>query len=574
MQEGNGNTQASLSFVNLALALANDYSRLFVIDSEDDSYVEYSPSGEEKELIPVSGGKNFFEDVPRDAREQVWKDDQESFLEAFRKENIVHALENGQAFTLNYRLTIEGAPRYFFLKAIRTTDRSIVIGVRDIDEQRKRELKSEEESRTYSEIASSLASMFEIIYHIELETGYYTIYSARSKFSRQKLGQDEDFFESARKDLKRILHPDDCDRILHELGREVLLDKLHRFKSISLTFRQLVDGVVSYMNILAFIQKSTAESGEHLIIAARNVDEQIKLESESRTFGDMAMALARRYEVIYRVNIVTNEYVEYNASDQYAKLKLGATGKDFFTETQINMKKDIYPDDLPMMSVSMQKENLLNSLDSFGKTFLNYRLMLDGRAQYVSLYAVRPQDDSEHIIIAVANVDAAKRMEIAYQNAVDMANRDALTGVKNKRAYVQAELDLDEQISHNVQPEFAVAVCDVNGLKRVNDTKGHNEGDEFIRKACGIICDVFKHSPVFRVGGDEFVAIMRGQDYENRNKLLERFQSALKENLYEGVVLLAIGMSEFNPDLDLRVQDVFERADALMYRNKEICKQG
>ena len=73
-----------ISFADLALALANDYFQLFVINNEDDSYVEYSPSGEEKELIPVSGGKNFFEDVPKNCRELVWKEDQEYFLAAFR----------------------------------------------------------------------------------------------------------------------------------------------------------------------------------------------------------------------------------------------------------------------------------------------------------------------------------------------------------------------------------------------------------------------------------------------------------------------------------------------------------
>ena len=68
-----------LTFVSLALALANDYNRLFVIDSEDDSYIEYAPNGEKKELIPVSGGKDFFTDVRRDCREQVWEEDQEYF---------------------------------------------------------------------------------------------------------------------------------------------------------------------------------------------------------------------------------------------------------------------------------------------------------------------------------------------------------------------------------------------------------------------------------------------------------------------------------------------------------------
>ncbi|MBQ4363567.1 MAG: hypothetical protein II782_06170, partial [Oscillospiraceae bacterium] len=75
-----------LTFASLALALANDYSSIYVIDPVDDSYVEYTADGDDKKLIPVSSGSNFFEDVPKNCREQVWKDDQEYFLAAFRKE--------------------------------------------------------------------------------------------------------------------------------------------------------------------------------------------------------------------------------------------------------------------------------------------------------------------------------------------------------------------------------------------------------------------------------------------------------------------------------------------------------
>jgi len=575
MQDINSSTHTSLSFVNLALALANDYSTLFVIDSENDSYIEYSPIGAEKELIPVSRGDDFYAAVPHNTREQVWKDDQEFFMKAFQKENVINALKDGHAFTLNYRLRVNGTPRYFFLKAIRATDKSIVIGVRDIDEQRRRELKNEEASRTYSKIASSLASRYEVIYYIDTDTDEYIQYSSSEEYA--KLGttkKGDDFFRDAENDIREYIHPDDMHRILSQLRKDTLMGNLRKKGSLSLSYRQFLDGRQQHVNMLLVHPRNDVH---HIVMGVFNIEEQYSREQsireEGQTFSDMAMALARRYEVIYRVNIITDEYVEYNASDQYAKLKIGAKGKDFFSETQINMKKDIYHEDLPMMSVSMQKDNLLNSLDSSGKTVLNYRLMLDGRAQYVSLYAVRPTDDSDHIIIAVANVDAAKRMELAYQNAVDMANRDALTGVKNKRAYVQAEMDLDEQLTNHVRPEFSIVVCDVNGLKTVNDTKGHNEGDDFICRSCGIICGIFKHSPVFRIGGDEFAAILRGQDYEHRQMLMEQFQSALDNDLYDGVPMLAVGMSDFDPAYDLRVQDVFERADALMYKNKESRKR-
>ena len=698
-----------LTFASLALALANDYSRLFVIDPQDDSYVDYAITGSDKELVASARGDHFFEDVTRDCMEQVWPEDQAMFLNAFKKEYLVRALENGQSFSLTYRLNIEGEPRYFFLKTIRANDRSIIIGVQDIDAQKRKELEAETARRTYAEIAGSLASLFEVIYHVDAENDHFTVYTAATGYGDLSGGYcGEDFFGASVADLKHSVHPDDLDRVLRELDKQTLLRHLEDNGTVSLTYRQLFNGETQYMNLLAFRQQTGArrlvigvrnvdaqmkresesqtyahiagalasryeviyyidmkthsfslysssaeyaklgteatgadfftaafedirkyihpddapnvisalepenlmnrlrKSGtfilsyrqmlggrqqhvnlivvqpkndpEHVILAVYNTDDQVrreqKIRAQSQTFSDISMALAQRYEVIYHVNIVTNEFAEYSASEKYSKLKVGATGQDFFTETQKNMKRDIYPDDLPMMAISMQKENLLNSLSAFGKTILNYRLMIDGRPQYVSLYAVRPEEDSEHIIIAIANVDAAKRMELAYQNAVDMANKDALTGVKNKRAYVQAEIELDDMIGKQNNPRFAVVICDVNGLKQVNDTQGHKAGDDFIRSACTIICNTFKHSPVFRIGGDEFAVILKGQDYEHRKELMQLLSTTLQEHLHDGVVLLAAGISEFEPERDMRVQDVFERADNLMYENKERCKSS
>ena len=571
MNKSNGQP---LSFANLALALANDYCQLFVIDPVDDSYVEYAPSGLEKELIQVSSGKNFFDDVPHNCHEQVWKEDQEKFLSTFRRETVMSRIDENTSFSLTYRLNIGGTPRYFFLKAIRGIDESIVIGVRDIDVQKRRELEAQAESRKYSEIANSLASMFEIIYHIDLKTGHYTVYSSSESFAKQGFNREgDDFFTQARADIYRVVHPDDCDLFLEGLNYDTFVNALHSTGSLSVRYRQFVDGKEQYMNLTAFIQNNEEE---HVVIGIRNIDKKVRremsMQAEKQTFSDIANAIAQKYEVIYHVNIITNEYSEYSASEEYASLKVGTKGADFFKTTQINMKTDIYHEDLKWMESAMKKENLLSSLAETGKTTLNYRLMLRGEPQYVRLDAIRPKEDSDHIIIAVSNVDKAKKMEIAYNNAMDMANKDALTGVKNKRAYVQAETDLDEQIRNEQPIKFAVAVCDVNGLKQINDSQGHKAGDEFIRTACTIICNVFKHSPVFRIGGDEFAVILKGCDYLNRSTLMDELFDTLEQYTYNDVVILAAGMSEFDPVRDMRVQDVFERADNLMYLDKEICK--
>ncbi len=117
-------------------------------------------------------------------------------------------------------------------------------------------------------------------------------------------------------------------------------------------------------------------------------------------------------------------------------------------------------------------------------------------------------------------------------------------------------------------------ICDINDLKLVNDTEGHNAGDRCIKAACRLICRVFAHSPVFRVGGDEFVVVLKEQDYRNRLSL----QAALKEKVQENNRLgarpvVASGLAEYEPDNDRRVADVFNRADARMYEDKAELKE-
>jgi diguanylate cyclase (GGDEF)-like protein len=387
--------------------------------------------------------------------------------------------------------------------------------------------------------------------------------------------QGSDFFTDAAADIRIYIHPDDVSATLQKLRKDRLLHDLKQNGMVSITYRQILGGKHRYVNMQVV---QPLDDPHHIVIGVSDTDTQVRreqsLRAQNQTFNDISLALAQQYEVIYHVNIRTNEYAEYSASEKYSRLKVGTRGKDFFSETQRNMKKDIYPDDLPMMAHAMQKENLLKTLFAYGKTILNYRLMIDGRPQYVSLYAILPKEDSDHIIVSVANIDASKRMEEAYQDALDLANKDAMTGVKNKRAYVQAETEADERIRSHSQEPFAIAVCDLNGLKQVNDTLGHSAGDEFIRSTCSLICDAFSHSPVFRIGGDEFAVLLLNRDYENREELVLRFSETLDARRHMGVRPCAFGISEYDPDKDMRVQDVFERADKRMYEDKERCKKG
>ena len=121
---------------------------------------------------------------------------------------------------------------------------------------------------------------------------------------------------------------------------------------------------------------------------------------------------------------------------------------------------------------------------------------------------------------------------------------------------------------------FGLVVCDTNDLKKINDSQGHVAGDEYIKQSAKLLCNIFDHSPVFRVGGDEFVVFLRGDDYSNRDKLMQKLQHQVWDNLKaKSGPVLASGMAVFTPEKDCLVTEILNRADKAMYKNKRDLKK-
>lgn len=157
----------------------------------------------------------------------------------------------------------------------------------------------------------------------------------------------------------------------------------------------------------------------------------------------------------------------------------------------------------------------------------------------------------------------------------DMAKKDALTGLGNKMGYLMYVDKINNEYI-GTDKEFAVVVFDVNNLKVVNDNMGHEKGDELVIAASKFICKFFPNSPVFRVGGDEFVAIVDSDDYKNRNELIGKFRKHMKltknsEDWTE--VSIACGMSTYRIDGE-SYDEIFSVADQRMYKNKTDLKGG
>ena len=155
--------------------------------------------------------------------------------------------------------------------------------------------------------------------------------------------------------------------------------------------------------------------------------------------------------------------------------------------------------------------------------------------------------------------------------------KDALTGVGNKAAYLKRVGELNrQQTSENL--EYAIVMVDINNLKAINDEHGHRAGDQYIKGCCHMICEVFKHSPVYRIGGDEFTVLLQDSDYVNRKELCEQLRADYERTSAQRDVSpwlrysAAVGMAEKAAD-DNSVELVFRRADEAMYRDKVRIKK-
>jgi diguanylate cyclase (GGDEF)-like protein len=170
------------------------------------------------------------------------------------------------------------------------------------------------------------------------------------------------------------------------------------------------------------------------------------------------------------------------------------------------------------------------------------------------------------------------RLQIYISDLNSRAYKDALTGVKNKGAFHVSAGRLNDAIRMG-EAQFAVVMFDCNRLKQVNDQYGHNLGDVYLRAACSAICRTYAHSPVFRMGGDEFVALLQYQDYENRAKLLEEFDRMAGETNAQAthpwqMVNVSKGMAVYQQGSDATVEEVLNRADELMYEDKRRYKNS
>lgn len=151
----------------------------------------------------------------------------------------------------------------------------------------------------------------------------------------------------------------------------------------------------------------------------------------------------------------------------------------------------------------------------------------------------------------------------------DMSNTDTLTGLKNKNSFT---VDMHNIESGN-QSRYAIVTVDLNGLKNINDSRGHQMGDIYIQNGADAIRKAMEGTEFigYRVGGDEFSVVLKDCDMDTVKNFADRV-ARMADGINRGGIKtsMSIGYAKFDAEKDRNFSMTMERADAMMYENKRL----
>ncbi len=287
-----------------------------------------------------------------------------------------------------------------------------------------------------------------------------------------------------------------------------------------------------------------------------------KHESEMKEELEILDSMAEIYDNVNLISFVDNTEMSLRSAEKQ-KISIDMQAQ---THTQMNqkLKLRVMPDQLDDFLKFTDIRTVRARLTGKKIISADFIDVVKGwfRAQYITVDSTSDRIPNT-VIYTTRNVDEEKRRE---EHLIRLSLTDEMTRLYNRRCYDE---DLEEYKLKGLGDGFVLFSVDVNGLKKVNDQKGHAAGDELIKGAADCLALAVRNKgKVYRTGGDEFIAIVHTDEPEAIFSEI-RSHAGAWHGVYSDTMTMSVGYASKKDEPDAEIDELERIADARMYEDKE-----
>ena len=390
-------------------AFAAEYESLYSINLDTEVMIPYVKSNIENVFEEsVRDKDSYSEALEKYVGRSVIPEDRKRVLDLASIRNIRARLSKQSSFEVDFK---NDKDRYYEMKFVRLSGdnlSSIVLGIADRDEI----TRSNMMNREFSEIANALSVEYEIIYYVNLKDESYDVFNKEDSYIKLKLAMSgKDFFYECVRDIKKIIYPQDVEKISSVMNKEFLLSQLAGDRSYSIEYRLVVDGQPQYYRLKALWSKLAAD---HIIIAVANVNNEVLARQQrerdiERNF-DIIKVLATEYSSVFYIDLETDNLTPYTMN-AYTESKFGtifSKGIRFSDAFKMYVDNFVHDDDKKMVLDAGSKENIETQLNTQKSFITQYRSFDGGVTRYCEMKFVKvesEEDKPKAVVLGFADKD-------------------------------------------------------------------------------------------------------------------------------------------------------------------------
>lgn len=509
----------------------------------------------------------------------VHPEDRDLVKYIFTFDNYSRLMRTRRNYTLYYRFKKDDEYIYekLYISKLKNEDEYsgvLVFASTDVDEEIKNHLKEAEEKKQYYSVSYALGREYSSIYYVDMESGKVTPYNLSQRI--EGLFGDKffryDYEESTSEYIRKAVLDSDKEMMKKVLSKKFILSQLSSQDHFTWIY-QNNEGCYCEMKCVR-----VSEDGEPMAVvmgfAVKDAEIRIEMEEKAQTDFQLSLldGLSRDYEMVWLLRsdkrmrlfrVSDNPEVQRVALQYYDSVNFDLGFASF-------IERYVVEDDKKRLKEFALYDNLIKNVPQEGMYSTIFRRIIPDGFVYIQLCFTRAvgPDGEENIVCAVRDVDALIREENErkekYKNAIKERDLDGLTGIRNRFCY-ENYLRALERMNFD---SLSIIYIDADFLHELNNTEGHDAGDELIRCVAKEASNVWGIDNAFRIGGDEFVAF----DYDmDRKKIMNRIDS-FRRKMGEHKYSVSVGFSHTDTKVDL--QELITAAEKMMYEEKKKHHEG